>query len=323
MKRTELLSSFYNGELLPILQRLDKERVGLVIRLVAAFVGIVAFFVGVGVYSWSMQVEAQMLAFLLLPTLVLSVIGFYMLIEGIVKKTSYYSDYKKEVINRLITLINPTLHYDKKNHISHHDYHNSGFFPRLAVDIYGDDHVSGTINEVPIEFSELTVRYQKASDRKDFKSEFQFRGIFFIAERETPYQADLIIEPAKAENPSDVYILPMKNERFNEFFQVRIPNTDYLVQAEAMLTQSFLNKLVLFRKHMHNPIHISFKYNKIYVGIVHDKDLLEPSLMTSVARFDHIQQHFNDLYVPINIIEHFAAHLNAEVIEDEEVEVNQ
>lgn len=318
MKRTELLSQFYNNELQPVLKRLDKERSGLVFQLVGAFAFLVIVFAGVGYYVWT-KVEMEMMAFFLLPIFIFSSIGFYMLLEGIVKNTTYYNDYKREVIHRLITLINPSLHYDKRHHISHHEYNNSGFFPHAAVEIFGDDHVSGTINNVPIEFSELTARYKHSADRKQHGSEFQFRGIFFVAETEKPYPADLVIEPVDFYS-EDAIILPVDHPRFSEYFQVRLPNNDYRPQAEAMLSEAFLNKLVLFRKHMHNPVHISFKYNKIYVGIVHDKDLLEPSLFTSLERFDHIQQHFNDLYVPINIIEHFAANLSAEVIEDEEIE---
>lgn len=318
MKRTELLSTFYNTELLPVLKRLDSERRGLVYQLIAIFAGIVLLFIGVGYYVWT-KIEMEMMAFFLLPVFIFSSIGFYMLLEGIVKNTNYYNDYKREVIHRLISLINPSLHYDKKHHISHHEFNNSGFFPHEHVDIYGDDHVSGTINDVPIEFSELTARYKKSSDRKAHNNEYQFRGIFFIAEKEKPYPADFIIEPKRANN-GDAIILPLNHEKFSEYFQVRLPNNDYRRNAEDMLSEAFLNKLVLFRRHLHNEIHISFKYNKIYVGILHDKDLLEPSLLTSVARFDHIQQHFNDLYVPINIIEHFAANMVAEAIEDDMIE---
>lgn len=315
MKRTDLLSSFYNSELLPILNKLDAERRGLLYQLVGACILLVALFIGVGYYVTT-KVEKEMMAFFLLPLLIFSVFGFYMLFEAIFKNTSYYADYKREVIHRLVSLINPALHYDKKHHISHHEYDNSGFFAHEAVDIYGDDHVSGTINGVRVEFSEFAARYKHQSDRKRFDNEYQFRGIFFVAEKDTIYPADLVIEPRK-DNNGDAIILPMDHEEFSSLFQVRLPNNDFRRQAENWLTTQFMDEVVAFKRHMHNPLIISFKYNKMYVGIVHDKDLLEPSLFSSVARWDHIQLHFNDLYVPINIIEHFAANLEADALQDD------
>lgn len=318
MRRTELLSNFYNTELLPVLKRLDSERRGLLYQLIGACALLVVLFVAVGYYVWT-QVESNMIVFFLLPLVVFCSIGFYMLFEGIFKNTGYYADYKHEVIHRLISLINPALHYDKKHHISHHEFDNSGFFPHEAVDIYGDDHVSGVVNGVSIEFSELAARYKHSSDRKKHNNEYQFRGIFFVAEKDKPYPADLVIEPAGSHNHG--IMVPVDHAEFNALFQIRLPNNDYRAQAEAMLSQEFLNEVVAFKRHMHNPLLISFKYNKMYVGIVHDKDLLEPGLFSSVARFDHVQLHFNDLYVPINIIEHFAANMEAEVLQDEEQEM--
>lgn len=315
MKRSESLSQFYNQELIPILKRLEGERKTVIIQLVFLLIGVLAIVGGGGVY-FSNVTDNQIVYIALIPILLLVGTGFYMVFESIIKNSNFYKDYKNEIIFKIIRLIHPSLHYDKKHYISHAEYNNSHFFPKEPTEIYGDDHVSGEINGVKIEFSDLTARFKREIDRKTHKNDNQFKGLFFVAEAENPYPADLIIEPKKGDNGNAI-ILHTSDEDFNAQFQVRLPNNDFRKQAEEMLSREFLKEFVAFKKHLHNDLRLSFKYNKMYIAISHDKELFEPTLLSSIVKFDQIQQHFNDMLVPINIIEHFAAHLEAEVIEED------
>ncbi len=258
----------------------------------------------------------------LIPVVVLVGIGFYMVYESIIKNTSFYKDYKKDIIYRLIKYINPTLRYDKKHYISTAEYFNSGFFTKESVRVEGDDHVSGAIDDVNVEFSELKVSYKRPSDKQKFKSENQFHGIFFVADCPKPFPADLIIEPVNhPSQPSDV-LLPIKHEEFNSNFRVRLPGRDYMFQAQEMMTKDFLDKIVTLKHQTTNEIHLSFIYNKMYVAIVHDKDLFEPSVWSPVNNFDSIMIHFKDLYVPIAVVEHLAAHKEFELSDEREEHVS-
>ena len=308
MKRIHNLKNFYDTELVPELARIEGERKGIVRQMYGLGIAMAIIFPVIAYYIVVNNRDEPLYMLFLIPVVVLIAIGFYMVYESIIKNTPFYKDYKKDIIYRLIKYINPTLRYDKKHYISNSEYFNSGFFTKEAVHIDGDDHVSGTIDEVNIEFSELKVAYKNSSDKAKHKSDVQFHGIFFVADCPKPFPADLIIEPAShAGSDSDV-ILPVKNEAFNQNFRVRLPSRDYMFQATEMMSNDFLNKINTLKNQLANDIHISFIYNKMYVAIVHDKDLFEPSVWTPINNFDSILIHFKDLYVPIGIIEHLAAH---------------
>ncbi len=173
--------------------------------------------------------------------------------------------------------------------------------------------MAGSVDDVSLEFSELVVSYKKSMDKKEYNSEYQFRGIFFVAKTPKTFPADIIIEPKGFTREGDVNIVPVDHEDFNKVFQVRVPTNDYLPQVKEMLTKDFLDKIVSFNNLTHNEVHISFIYDKLYVAIKHDKDLFEPSVWHSIVSYDMVNIHYQDLYYPLQIIEHFAAYKEFEL----------
>lgn len=313
MNKLIVLKDFYNTNLLSNLQKIETKRKAILLRLFALGLVLgVAF--PAAAYFVIKQVNDPNYLFYFIPLFALLAIGFYIVFESLIKNTSYYAAFKHDIISKLINFINPTLHYDKKNFVSPKEFYNSRFFVKSEVGFDGDDHVSGTIENVKIEFSELKSIYKGSDKRKKAGTKYQFRGIFFVAEAPRPFGADLVIEPKK-EN-TDVQdgrlYYPLDAQEFNQYFQVRILGDTKTENAENIVNQDFINRLVNFKSQLHNDIYISFIYNKMYVGIYHDKDLFEPSLFENIVDFDKILQSFHDLYYPISIIERFAAHKQVE-----------
>ncbi len=314
MKRSEKLREFYNEELLKELQRVDSLRKRIVVQVGIVF-GIAGIVFPLMAYFLFTVAEPRMI-FFFIPIFALLAIFVYIIWESVVKNTPFYKEYKKNVIYKLIKFLNPTLRYDRSHFISQQEYFKSGFFEHIPVKVVGDDHVAGRIDDVEIEFSELEVTYRRQEDKTAKGNDTQFKGIFFIAKTPRPYPADIIIEPKGFKTGDNVILVPTENARFNEHFQVRVPNKDYMRQVNEMLSDDLIEKVLSFGALVHHEIHMSFIYNKLYVAIKHDKDLFEPSLWHSVVNYDMVHIHFNDLYYPISIIEHFAAYKEFE-IEDE------
>lgn len=317
MKRIQKFKDFYNSDLVPELNRIEASRKNLTNQIIALIVVMSVVFPLSAYYLIDNNKEEPIYLLFFIPVFGLIAIGFYIIYESLLKSTNFYKDYKKDIIYRIIKFINPTLRYDKKNFVSKTEYINSGFFPKELVKVDGDDHVTGTIDDVNIEFSELKVSYKRRSEREKYRKDNQFHGIFFVADCPNPFPSDLIIEPKNQEISGTDVLLPIKNTEFNEYFRVRLPSRDYFAQAQEMMSDEFVKKVLSIRHEIHNEVHISFIYNKMYVGIVHDKDLFEPSLWHPVTNFDHLWLHFKDLFVPISIIETLAAHQEFELIPDE------
>lgn len=312
MNKLHNLKSFYDKELVPELQNIEKSRKSILVKIGLLIAALAIFFPSAAYFIVTHSEPIYILYFI--PVFGLAAAGFYMMFESLIKNTSYYEEFKLHVINKLIHFINPTLHYDKKHFISQREYFNSGFFQKAPIFMDGDDHVSGTVDNVKIEFSELKAKFKSKDDRTKFGAKYQFRGIFFVAESPKPFPADVVIEPSKVKGAGVGQVLKLNNEQFNAYFQVRVLSEKQLHEAQQMFNEDFVSKIVAFKNQLHNDVYISFVYNKMYVAIAHDKDLFEPNVMTTSLNFDSIRVHFNDLYFPISIIEHFAAHKEFEVI---------
>lgn len=306
MNKLQNLKSFYDKELIPELEKIEQSRKSIVFKMIGLVIGLSIFF-PVAAYFITRQVEPSYL-FYFIPMFGLMAVGVYMAFESLVKNTAYYQEFKLHVVHKLIHFLNPTLNYDKKQYISQREYFNSGFFLKKPISMEGDDHVSGTIDNVKIEFSELKAKYKQEEDRKQYGSKYQFRGIFFVAECPKAFPADIVIEPKNIRGDAVGTPVVIGHEGFNSVFQVRLLSDKQKQEAQQMLNNEFMEKIIAFKQQFHNDLYISFVYNKMYVAIAHDKDLFEPNVMSSTINFDAIQVHFNDLYYPISIIEHFAAH---------------
>lgn len=291
--------SFYDQKLSRHLDFVEKERKKLVINIIV-FLGLVLTTIPLSIFfvlGIKKSSPSELLYFL--PLLPIIVFGLYMAMEPYIKGAPFYKHFKIKVINKIIQFIQPKLNYDKKMYVPKHEYLQSQFFdPKDDVSITGDDHVSGVIDRIKIEFSELKSRYL---DKKTVDA-FQFRGIFFVGRFPTRFDTHLVISNKHQEG----FIIPnTSNIKFNQYFRLRLlEGTESDLQA--FLGEALLEDCVEFYEELKKDLYISFLDNKMYVGIAHDKDLFEPRLWRSNKDYDFVHSHFLDLYYPITIIEHFA-----------------
>jgi hypothetical protein len=308
MTKLNQLKSFYENELLGKLQKLEGLRKRVIGQLVITIVAGAVSFPLMAMYLLQV-VEDIMYLFMFIPLFGLLALMLYIIYDSVYKNTAFYKQYKREVIYRLIKFINPSLHYDNRLFVSTNDFYKSGFFDKgISVDYDGEEHISGVIDDVNVEFSELEVEYKNKSERGVNGSKYMFRGVFFAAKAPKPFPADIVVIPKTAYAKVGLTAIETNNESFNNYFQILLPRKEEEAYALEMLNSDFMESLVKFRNELPNEIHISFVYDQVFIAISHDTNLFEPNLWKHTVGFEAIMKHFKDLYYPINLIEHFAAH---------------
>jgi len=307
MTKLNQLKSFYDSELLANLKKLDGLRTRVIVQLIILVAAGAVIFPLMAKYLLEIVTDSIYL-FMFIPVFALIALMFYVIYESVYKSTSFYKVYKRDVIYRLIKFINPTLHYDNRLSVTITDFNKSGLFDKgVAIKFDGDDHISGNIDDVKVEFSELEVEYKNAADKTARGSKYLFRGIFFVGKGPKPFPADLVVLPKNAKPKDGLTPIHTNNAAFNEFFQILLANKDEEEYALEMLNADFMESLVKLKRELLNEVYVSFVYDQIFVAIAHERNLFEPELWKSAVNFEEVLIHFKDLYYPINIIEHFAA----------------
>lgn len=316
MNRTLELRKYFESELLPHLKKLDTSRKALIAQVVIVIaLGIIAVpIMAMGLFSISSE---PWILLMFIPMFFLLGLMVYIVYESLFKSTNFYKGYKREIIKRLIKYVNPTLHYDNRLFVSASDFFRSNFYSKVPVKYDGDDHVSGQIDDVPVEFSELEVAYKSKTDNKDGK-EYLFRGMFFVATCPKPFHADLVIETRKA-GIVRANELDTSNPLFQDAFIAWAPKQEEREAALEMLTEDLMSSMIGFHNMIPLPIKVSFGYDKMYVAIEHEKSLLEPSLWKSALNFQTILEHYYDIYYPIAVIAHLAANKDINFHEESRV----
>lgn len=303
--------SFYDSNLLPALSKVEARRKRLIISLSAISI---AYLVLCGVVALYVYEQDPNMLLYFSPFFIILGMGLYISYEGIIKSSGYYNSYKKEVISKIIQYINPSLNYDKRTHVHRSLYMQSGFFPREKVVIDGDDHLSGLSNEIRVEFSEMVAKYQSKAVAKQYgEDRHQFRGVFFVAHYPENFAADFVIEPTSeksiAHDDPTQDLIEVENPDFKKYFQLRTLPLTTAYHVKQVLTDEFVTRLVSLKEQIYNDMYVSFVDNKMFVGILHDKELFEPTLFASNKNFDTMETHFNNLYYPIHLIDVAATHL--------------
>jgi hypothetical protein len=302
MQREQDFRHFYKSDIVHSLVYTEKERKSIVTRIILAVVLPV-----LGVPSLIVLWRQTHEELYLVPALVLF-IGAPIYINKLFGDTQFYKNFKRKIIGKIIKYINPTLEYDNLQKVDDVEYDNSKFFDNTNTIIYGDDHVSGVINDVRIEFSELLAEFKSESDKKEFSNKYQFRGIFFLGEFRRNFPCEFVVKSSSltldGHNPSLV-----SNEQFNKFFKIKVFSKPE--GLNSVLTPAVVNIILTMQQRIHNDFMVSFADNRIYIGIYHDEDLFEPTLFQSMMNYDKIKGYFDDLFYPLIFIEDITKELSS------------
>jgi hypothetical protein len=309
MKSTSELTDFYYKELYPALSEVEKKRQEILSQI--QWYGGMAIAVFLLVALWT----GQNFGFLH-PFMVGITIGFT-LISSIIYQwmtAGYAKDFKAKIITPLINAIDPHLLYNPDFMISQYLFERSNLFQH-SIDRYsGNDYVKGSIDGVPIEFSDIHAEYQSRDSKGRTQWRTLFRGLFLVAEFNKNFKSKTIILPDLAEktfgnliggwlqsiNSSRGKVIQLDDPVFEKKFVVYGEDP---IEARYILSHSMMKRIVEFQGKISHPLFISFVHNHIHVAIGTEKDLFEPTILKSLLDYKQAMEYINTLRNTIGIIE--------------------
>lgn len=309
MKSTSELTDFYYKELYPSLDELEKTRIQILSQL--------KWYVGMGLVVFLLAALWMGKNFGLLHPLMMGIVIGFIAIAGMTYRfmiKGYAEDFKEKIITPLIGAIDPHLLYNPSFMISQHLFARSQLFNR-SIDRYsGNDYVKGSIDGVPIEFSDIHAEYQTKDSKGRTQWHTLFRGLFLVAEFNKHFKSKTVILPDQAEksfgsliggwlqsiNISRDDLIRLDDPEFEKHFVVYGNNP---IEARYILTHSMMKRILDFQRKLTHPLFISFVHNHIHVGIGTKKDLFEPAILTSLLDYKQAMEYINTLRYTIGIIE--------------------
>lgn len=300
MIQKEQIEEIYTNDLQPKMEGMESLRkrimwqrtlyTGLSVLAIGLFV---SFYLGN--YSGNWPIYAAILS--------VSVIGFLFL-RSSMKYNEYRTQFKKEVVGKIVKCINPTYTYGADQHISESFYNRSHIFShKTAPDSFsGNDLVTGLIGKTPFQFSEIEsqeeeVYYNSNGDRKT-KSVTIFKGIFFVAEFHKNLKQETIVVPEKEninilgkekkKHPIFGDLVKLENPEFEKIFSVYSNNQN---EARYILTPTMMEAMVSVYKNYNRKIYFSFIGENVYFSMPMSKDMFEPTIWKAL-KYKDIEEMF-------------------------------
>lgn len=309
MKSTSELTDFYYKELYPSLEELEKARVEIVSKLQwYGGMGAVVFLLTAIWFGKNVGLFHPLSMGVFLGFIAIGGFTYRFMTQG------YAKDFKIKVITPLIGAIDPHLLYNPDFIISQHLFERSNLFQH-SIDRYsGNDYVKGSIDGVPLEFSDIHAEYQTKDSKGRTQWHTLFRGLFLVAEFNKYFKAKTIILPDQAEKSFGTLIGGwLQSHNFSRDDLIRLDDPAFEkafvvygndpIEARYILSHSMMKRILEFQKKVSHPLFISFVQNHIHVAIGTKKDLFEPAIFTSLLNYKQAMEYINTLRYTIGIIE--------------------
>lgn len=289
---------------MPDLQQLELLRKKQVSRL--------RFIIIAGIASLALGL-ATMIPFMVVIFLFLSLLLYFAFFGFNRSRPDFKSEYKRIVITRLIRFIDPGLQYSPHQFIPQTTYDFSRIFLNNP-DIYsGEDLIEGNIGKTQVHFSELHTQDRRTDNRGRTYYVTIFRGIFFIADFNKNFQGQTYVLSDFSERFLGFFGRAFQNMHFGRPAPVRLEDpvfekffavysTDE-VEARYILTPSFMQRIVEFRKKAEAPVQFSFIESNIYIAVPMRKNLFEPRLMATVLNFGEVEEYYRQILFCTSVID--------------------
>jgi hypothetical protein len=309
MKSVSELTDFYYKELYPSLKELEENRKHILSQLTwYGSIGMVAFAI---VALWIGK------HFTLFHPLMIGVVIGVIALGSLLYRfmtSGYAKDFKAKIITPLIHAIDPHLIYNPDFMISQHLFERSDLFQQNIDRYSGNDYVKGSIEGVPLEFSDLHAEYKTRDSKGRTQWHTLFRGLFLVAEFNKHFKSKTIILPDRAErifgaliggwlqsiNFSRNDLIRLDDPEFEKHFVVYGSDP---IEARYILSHSMMKRILDFQRRVSHPLFISFVHNHIHVAIGTGKDLFEPALFTSLLDYKQAMEYVNTLQNTIGLVE--------------------
>lgn len=314
-ERLELFRAFFEDTMLTALERLEVQRRRWVYLLVASL----GLFALVGYLTYASHVPSLLL-FLWIPIVVYGSFIAY-------RMQRFRAVFKPRVVNLVLDFMEDgeerqplpvqyaqmaaaqsQLHYDFERYVPIESFVESGIFLDPPTSYSGEDFIYGKLGNVAFEMCELNVA--KLSYVRP-GVDVIFRGMFLKAAFHKRVEGQILIFPRRERQHlmrtiKDVTRREGKQQPLKDWEAF---NTDFLIygttalMAEKLLSRQFFEVIHRYYTASQKPIYISIQGTTIYLAIAHEEDILEPRFLTSNARFELVQDYFEDILLMITVME--------------------
>ncbi len=318
MKSLHEFELFFEKEMMPDLQLLDKRRNAIVKRsmmvilfTILALLLLVVVYINYGKKSGE---DSNILWFIIAGVLI--VVGGIIAGSAWARDKTFYTDFKTQVIERIVKFVSPDLTYEPKNFIGSDSFQRSRIFLKNVDRYNGDDMVQGKIDKTQVWFSEVKAEYRNTTTDSKGRTKTSwhtiFKGMFFIADFNKHFQTSTVVLPNRLGKGFLATFFNKMNLARREK-HVRLEDPDFnkhfvvygedQVEARYVLSTSLMRRITEFKIKHPNPLYISFVNSFLYVGIAYKKDLFEPSYFKKLTRFSLVKEFFEDIHLSVSIVE--------------------
>ncbi|MGE4289978.1 MAG: DUF3137 domain-containing protein [Salinivirgaceae bacterium] len=297
MESIEKLKTIYNNELKGQLSDMEKLRKTIKRNWLGASALILITFIG---YQ---AVDSEVSVLIIALVGIIAII--FLFVRGIKKYFDYRKQFKKEVVSRIINLINTDFQYFPDSYTSEGFFLQSRLFNQKPDRYRGDDLVTGKIEKTDFEFSEIKAEY-KTETTKDGKRQTEwhviFNGLFFHADFNKHLQGTTFVLPDTAEKllgkfgqklqkmSSRGELVKLENPEFEKAFVVYSSSQN---EARYILTPVMMEALVDMKKRYKRKMHFSFIGERVYCAVSYNKGLFEPRILKSGVNFDDVTEMYH------------------------------
>jgi len=309
MKKLSVLTDFFYEELHPDLKKLEEDRKELAKKLI--YVGIVIGTLALAIVYFILSNSTSHSEMDFAPLIIGG--ALFMWAKKSMSK-DYSHEFKDNIIHPLIKQIDEALTYSKTLCIAQRHFQASKIFTK-GIDRYrGNDLVKGNLEGVRLRFSDIHAEYETRDSKGRSSWHTIFQGLFLVADFNKDFKGKTVILPDKAEksfgklvgswlqskNMSRDELVKMDNPEFEKHFVVYA--TDQ-VEARYILTHSMMKRLLDYKKRIKVPLNISFVDKQVFLALEYNKDLFEPTVFSTLLKYELIKEYITTLQLAIGIIE--------------------
>jgi hypothetical protein len=248
-------------------------------------------------------------AFFVLPAV--GVFLFFVYRDMLGKK--YFENFKENLLKKLFELSAPEFQYFPNSCVADTLFIESGFVKGYS-EYSGEDLFQGIINEIPVEFSEITVSFKPTGRRKlgQREKKILFKGVFYAFSWNKTFSGVTQILPDKMEklfgglgtlvqkmNSSALLgdgrdsLVKFDNKDFEKEYAVY---SDYEMEARSIISEPLMIFLLDLKKNTNAKVYFSFVGNKVFLGIHNNKDILKVgNINESVTDNGFLLKYFNEI----------------------------
>ncbi|MFO8067516.1 MAG: DUF3137 domain-containing protein [Bacteroidales bacterium] len=316
MRTLDEFSDFFKNTMMKDLVNLESRRKKIVkFSLLSTLIAVGGILITIATSILICSSDDCYLYYNIIGSVLFIVVGIiFYFVKG--RDKTFYTDFKKQVVNSIVTFVSPELTYNAKNFIGLDTFERSRIFLTRADRYRGDDMVEGKIDKTQIWFSEVHAEYKQTTTDSKGRTKTTwhriFKGLFFVADFNKHFSTSTVVLPNRLGRGSFARffqklnlarkekLVNLEDPDFNKFFVVYGEDQ---IEARYVLSTSLMKRITEFKKKHKNSLYISFVNSFLYIAVSYKRNLFEPSYFKKLTRLNIVKEYFEDIQLAVGIVE--------------------